>query len=124
MLFAALSTAAFADDTSCDAEAGRRAFVKCLICHTAAPGAGNLEGPNLWGVIDRPVGGAAGFAYSPVFVAAEFAWTREALEAYIEDPDGFLPGTRMMTARIADAEERASISCYMTTLQTTEEGRR
>ncbi len=117
VLFAMLEVPALADRAGCDPEPGRRAFVKCLVCHTAKSGAGHLEGPNLWGVVGRPVGGATDFSYSPPFAEAQFLWTRESLELYLEDPDGFLPGTRMMTAGISDADERRDLSCYMATLQ-------
>lgn len=105
-----------ADGEPCNPDPGRNAFVKCRICHTAQAGAAHLEGPNLWGVIGRPVGAANGFSYSPALADADFSWTRESLEAYLQDPDAFLPGTRMMTAAIGDTAERRDLSCYIATL--------
>ena len=47
-----------------DAEAGAAVFKKCLACHTGEKGGPNKVGPNLWGIVNRPVASHEGFAYS------------------------------------------------------------
>ena len=59
-----------------DAANGATLFRKCLACHTATE-ARNKVGPNLVGVIDRPVASVAGFRYSKAMKAysAGKTWT-------------------------------------------------
>ena len=44
---------------------GEAVFAKCTACHTIEQGGANGIGPNLYGVVGKPIGKhAAGFAYS------------------------------------------------------------
>ena len=47
-----------------DAKAGEAVFKKCQSCHDAAKGGPNKVGPNLYGLVDRPIATHEGFAYS------------------------------------------------------------
>ena len=47
-----------------DPEAGEAVFKKCTACHTGEKGGANKVGPNLWGIVNRPVASHEGFAYS------------------------------------------------------------
>ncbi len=79
---------------------GAREFAKCKACHTLeAPDGtavvlGGLTGPNLYGVIGRRAGTAAGFRrYSPAMQAAGrggLVWSEATLAEYVGDPEGFL----------------------------------
>jgi cytochrome c len=49
---------------SADPEAGASVFRKCGACHTGEQGGANKVGPNLYGIVNRPVASHEGFAYS------------------------------------------------------------
>lgn len=99
-----------------DAAAGEKSFAKCKACHTVNPGGANGIGPNLAGVVGGPVGAhAAGFAYSDVLKGKGGTWDDATLDAWLTNPKGFAPGTKMTFAGIADAQERANIIAYLKT---------
>ncbi|MEL6365606.1 MAG: cytochrome c family protein [Pseudomonadota bacterium] len=96
-----------------DLERGRRAFRACAVCHEIAEGAPHRVGPNLHGVTRREAGALPDFAYSRALQAADVVWTEEALDAWIEDPREFLPGTRMSYAGEPDPAERRDLIAYL-----------
>src|SRR5688572_22882218 len=42
---------------------------KCQSCHTVNEGGANGQGPNLWGIVGRPIASHEGFTYSPEMTA-------------------------------------------------------
>lgn len=101
---------------SADASAGERTFRRCVSCHNAAPGAGNLQGPNLWDIVDRDIGSYDGFSYSAAMAGLEGDWTYENLDHFIANPRGWLDGTAMAFAGIRNDEDRADLLAYLQTL--------
>ncbi|MBI1235093.1 MAG: c-type cytochrome [Alphaproteobacteria bacterium] len=101
---------------SADASAGERTFRRCVSCHNAAPGAGNLQGPNLWDVVNRDIGSYDGFSYSAAMAGLEGDWTYEQLDHFIANPRGWLDGTAMAFAGIRNDEDRADLLAYLQTL--------
>jgi len=95
--------------------AGKRSFTqRCGACHTLAAGGSNLVGPNLYGMFVRPAGGSPGFAYSEVLTESEQVWTPGELAAFLSDPDGYLPGIKMLIPEpVPDAEQPALVSFLM-----------
>lgn len=94
-------------------EAGRRAFAQCRSCHTIDEGAGNRVGPNLHGVFGREIGSVAGFTYSQPVQDANFVWTAEQLDHWLQNPQSFLPGNRMAFAGVRDATARRDLIAYL-----------
>ena len=47
-----------------DAAKGQKVFKKCAACHTVDDGGKNKVGPNLWNIVNRPIGTHEGFTYS------------------------------------------------------------
>lgn len=95
-------------------ENGRKRFAQCRSCHTVAEGAPNLVGPNLHGVFGRRVGSRPDYAYSEAVKAADFTWDGARLDAWLTDPRGFLPGTKMAFPGIeAEADRRDVIAFVM-----------
>ena len=82
-----------------DADAGQRVFNQCRACHTINQGGRNGVGPNLHGVVGRAMASVQGFNYSPAFRAksAEIGeWEDTELRPYLDNPQAYVPGTRMV----------------------------
>lgn len=96
-----------------DLENGRRQFGLCRSCHTIAEGAPNLTGPNLYGVFGRKAGALDGYNYSEALKAADFVWDGEHLDAWLDNPRTYLPGTKMTFAGLHDAQKRIDLIAYL-----------
>jgi cytochrome c len=94
---------------------GRATFARCRACHTLTEGGPRLTGPNLWGLVGRQVGSKEGFTYSPAMQAADFAWDTARLERWLDNPQQFLPGNRMIFPGIHDADDRLDLIAYIAT---------
>lgn len=92
---------------------GRRTWKLCQSCHLTAEGAGNLVGPNLHGLFGREAGTLDGFAYSPALQEADFVWTPEQVDHWLENPRTFLPGNRMTFAGVRKPEDRIAVVAYL-----------
>jgi cytochrome c len=85
----------------------------CLTCHNFAKGQGNKVGPDLYGVVGRPVASVEGFNYSPALKAKGGTWTFDALNAWLKDPRADVPGTLMTFAGIPSEKQRADVIDYL-----------
>ena len=94
---------------------GERVWGKCRACHKVEDGA-NGTGPHLFGVVGRDVGSVAGFGYSGALVAVADVWTPENLQAFLENPRDFAPGTKMSFSGLKDAEDRANLIAWLDSL--------
>lgn len=77
---------------------GERAFSYCFSCHSVeANQTETLSGPNLAGVIGRPIASKAGFEYSEALKAYGVGkmWTPELILQWIDNPRAMVPGTAM-----------------------------
>lgn len=98
---------------SADYARGRRTFKLCQSCHTLAEGGSNLVGPNLYGIFGQEIGGVEGFRYSKAVEEANFTWTPEQLEQWLENPRGFLPGNNMSFAGVRRPDDRHAVIAYI-----------
>lgn len=99
-LFAALGAVALAVPALAqDAAKGEKEFNKCKTCHMiVAPDGteivkGAKTGPNLYGVIGRPVASYEGFDYGDgikAYAATGAVWDEVLLAEYLADPGKFL----------------------------------
>lgn len=96
---------------SADADAGAGVFRKCAACHKV-DGADGV-GPHLNGVVGRDIASVEGFAYSDALTGLEGAWEPEQLYAFIQNPKGFAPGTKMAFAGLPKSEDRANVIAYL-----------
>ncbi|HAU21814.1 MAG TPA: cytochrome c family protein [Erythrobacter sp.] len=97
-----------------DVTAGQRSFAKCVACHTVDEGGANGIGPNLYGIMGKPIGShVAGFAYSSALAGKGGDWTWEAMDEWLKSPRGFANGTKMSFAGLGIAEERANVMEYL-----------
>lgn len=93
---------------------GRTAFQqRCSACHTLAEDSSNVLGPNLWQMMGRQAGGLEGYAYSPAMAEADVTWTPATLLAFISDPEGFIPGNRMMIPEPVPEADRVAMIAFM-----------
>jgi cytochrome c len=97
-----------------DPAKGEAVFAKCTSCHSIEQGGANGIGPNLYGVIGKPVGKhAAGFAYSSDLAGHGGAWTYELLDQWLKSPKGMVPGTKMSFAGLGNPEDRANVIAFL-----------
>ncbi|MGB0497856.1 MAG: c-type cytochrome [Rubricella sp.] len=97
---------------SADAAAGQAVFRQCQACHVVDQEQ-NRVGPHLVGLIGRDIASIEGFRYSNALLDLEGAWTYEELNAYLENPRGYAPGTRMSFNGLRDEQDRANVIAYI-----------
>jgi len=96
-----------------DLAKGKAKFALCQSCHTIAPGGPNMTGPNLYGVFGRKAGAAPGYSYSDAMKAAGFTWDAAHLDAWLDDPRGYLKGTKMTFAGLKDPKDRIDLIAFL-----------
>ena len=105
---------------SADATAGASVFKKCASCHNADKGGPNKVGPNLYGVVNRPIASHEGFSYSAGMTTFsedhKLVWDFDHLNFFLEAPKKHVPGTAMGFAGLKKDDERANLIAYLRTL--------
>ncbi|MDE0849870.1 cytochrome c family protein [Yoonia sp.] len=97
-----------------DAAAGEGEFRPCSACHKLDGTDG--VGPHLNGVVDRAVSSVDGFGYSGSLIAVAQQWTPENLNAFLENPKGYAPGTAMNYRGLRKIEDRANLIAYLASI--------
>lgn len=101
-----------------DPAAGENLSRRCAACHTFDEGGPNRVGPNLWDVLGKPVAHLEGFNFSGA--AQELhdegvTWSYDNVDAFLENPRGWMPGTRMVFPGLRSPEDRAALIAFMRT---------
>jgi cytochrome c len=97
-----------------DPAKGEAIFAKCMSCHSIEQGGANGIGPDLYGVVGKPIGKhAAGFAYSDVIANHGGEWSYQNLFEWLHSPKAFAPGTKMSFAGLSSPEDRANVIAYL-----------
>ncbi|MFD0859011.1 c-type cytochrome [Roseovarius aquimarinus] len=99
---------------SADPGKGERVFNKCKACHKLEAGE-NSTGPYLYNVVGREVDTATGYQYSGALEEVADVWSPENLNAFLENPQGYAPGTSMGFAGLNKVEDRADVIAYLAT---------
>jgi cytochrome c len=100
-----------------DPDRGQAAARACAACHTFDQGGAHRIGPNLWDIVGQPLAHFDNYAYSDAMQArSDETWTYEALNEFIANPRGFLPGTKMAYAGMRRDDQRADLIAYLRTL--------
>ena len=87
---------------------GEKIFLQCRVCHEASPDGRYTVGPNLWGVVGRPLASQPGYPYSDSLKSIGGSWDY--------DPRAMAPAGRMAFAGIKRADERAHLLAFLRTL--------
>ena len=98
---------------SADPAKGQQVFNKCAACHNADKGGANQLGPNLWDVINEPIGQGKGFAFSDALSKKGGTWNWDNLSQWLTSPKAFAPGTKMTFAGLSNPEDRANVMAFL-----------
>ena len=113
VLLAVVCAAASSAWAAGDAERGRQAYeARCGGCHSVDA---DRIGPRHAGVVGRRAGSVPGFAYSDALRNSGLTWDAALLERWLANPEALVPGQRM-GYQLADAQARADIVAYLSTL--------
>jgi cytochrome c len=100
-------------------ERGAQISKQCQICHNVQEGKGPKVGPDLYGVVDRPIASKTDFKYSAALEKLKTkvgTWTFDALNAWLTKPSAYAPGTAMTFAGLTRENQRADLIAYLDTL--------
>ena len=81
----------------------------CTACHYLDQRA-NFIGPQLVGIIGRPVADADQYDYSSSLRRTQGSWSPERLEDFLHDPQTFAPGTKMSVAGWSKGDAKAIVA--------------
>jgi cytochrome c len=105
---------------SASVERGTQTAKQCQACHNFQEGQGPKVGPDLYGIVDRPVASVSGFNYSSALKGAAQKlggkWTFDALNKWLTKPSAVAPGTAMTFAGLSNEKQRADVIAYLDTL--------
>jgi cytochrome c2 len=110
-------SAAMEDDTlallaSADIANGENVWRQCRACHVH-DAEQNRGGPYLLNVIGREVGVAEGWRYSRALAEHGGVWTVEALLAWLENPDTYIPGNQMAFRGLRNEQDRIDVLGFL-----------
>jgi cytochrome c len=105
---------------SASPDRGANVAKQCQACHNFQEGQGPKVGPDLYGVVDRPIASVSGFNYTDALKSAAKTlggkWSFEALNKWLTKPSAVAPGTAMTFAGISNEKQRADVIDYLDTL--------
>ncbi len=89
---------------------------KCGTCHSIEPGK-NRVGPSLAGVVVRNSASIETYSYSTAMKSAGLTWDAATLDSYLTNPRAKVPGTKMTFAGLPQANDRADLIAYLSTVK-------
>lgn len=92
------------------------AFAACSSCHAVTPGQNGI-GPSMAGVFGRKAGSDPSFVYSEAMKTSGKVWDEATLDAWLSNPMGMVPGTKMTYMGQSDPAKRAATIAYLKTLK-------
>jgi len=94
-----------------DAKNGKAVFEKCAACHSLEPNK-NDDAPTLAGIFGRKIA-AEDFRYSNAMKRSDVTWDEHTLDAFLGDPQGFIPGNRMPFDGLKEKADRDDLLEYL-----------
>ena len=85
----------------------------CLPCHSIGPSAENKVGPELNGLDGRHSGSAPDFEYSDANKNSGIVWNEAAFKKYIQNPQGVIPGTKMIFPGVKNEQQVNDLWTYV-----------
>jgi cytochrome c len=101
---------------SADPVHGLEVALPCRNCHSVDREGKTINGPTLWGIVDRPKASVAGYRYSDALRALGGTWAYAELNDYIAHPAWTVPGIAMKMGGIHDPKDRADLIAFLRTL--------
>ena len=95
-----------------DAAQGEKVFRKCRVCH-AVDEEKNQVGPHLVGLFGSTSGSIEDYKYSEAMIEAAITWDEASLTAYLENPRGYVKGTKMAFGGLKKEQDLKDISAYL-----------
>jgi cytochrome c len=108
------ATIARADGSAADG--GKLFKQKCGICHTIQAGQ-NRVGPSMAGIVGRKAGYIDSYSYSDAMRSSGLTWDAATLDAYLANPRGKVPGTKMTFPGLSSAKDRTDLIAYLSMLK-------
>ena len=91
-------------------------FHPCQACHSYRRGEPDKIGPNLFGVVGRPIASAKGFNYSEYILRLKGNWTPERLNAFMFEDKRFAQGSHMAFNSLVTLADRADLIAWLKTI--------
>jgi cytochrome c len=96
-----------------DARRGAVIYRGCAACHSLEPGL-HLTGPSLADLWGKKAASVMGFPrYSAALKAQDFLWEESTLDAWLRDPQGFVPGNQMTFRGIENGKAREDLVAFL-----------
>jgi cytochrome c len=87
---------------------------ECTACHTLTKGGAAGMGPNLYGIVGTKAFSHPGFSYSAAVKGkAGVVWTPDTISEWLQDPQGYAPGTAMAFPGVKNDQTRADVIAYL-----------
>lgn len=97
-----------------DPAKGEALTKQCVSCHSFEKGGPNKVGPNLYGVVGNHHAHLEGFGYSAAMKEKSGEqWTFEAIDHFLENPQGAVPKTAMNFPGIKKPDARANLIAWL-----------
>jgi len=117
LIAAAMARAPAAALPAGDPGRGERVFQRCYSCHSVDPHErATMQGPSLFRVLGRRAATLEGFDYSDALkarAAQGLVWDESALDAFVTDPQAYIPGISMGFFGLDEAQDRADLIAYL-----------
>lgn len=89
---------------------------KCRFCHSIRENDRDRMAPSLYRILGKPAAVGENFTYSSALIEMRnngLIWTPETIDAFISDPENYIPANRMRVEGIEDPKTRQLIINYL-----------